>query len=111
MKNVYNHTFTLGLAPGSKTMPLEAAIEFWGVLLKAPSFDWRTGRTPWLDMWIEYQTEKKTKAVNKDLWKQTLNFAYETVKDDSLGFWNEVGIPVCWRRPPPKMHEVSSTLR
>ena len=32
---------------------------------------------------------KWKKAVNKDLWKQTLTFAEETMKDESLEFWNE----------------------
>ena len=27
--------------------------------------------------------------MNKDLWRQTLTFAEETVKDDTLGFWSE----------------------
>ncbi|KAK5118954.1 hypothetical protein LTR62_000165 [Meristemomyces frigidus] len=88
-KNVYNHTFTLGLAQGAKTLPLEAAIEFWRVLFTTPSFAWATASTPWLDWWLEYVEAKKIKAVNKDLWKQTLNFALETIRDESLGFWNE----------------------
>jgi len=89
-KSVYEHTFQLALAPGSKTLPLEIAIEFWRMLFTAPAYEWRTSSTPWLEWWLEFQTEeKKTKAVNKDLWKQTLNFAKETLKDDSLGFWTE----------------------
>jgi DCN1-like protein 1/2 len=88
-KNVYNHTFTLALAQGAKTLPLEMAIEFWRMLFTAPAYEWKTASTPWLDWWLQFQEEKKTKAVNKDLWKQTLNFAEETVKDDRLSFWNE----------------------
>jgi len=88
-KRVYEHTFQLALSPGAKTLPLELAVEFWKMLFTAPAYEWRTARTPWLDWWLEFQTEKRTKAVNKDLWKQTLNFAKETVEDDGLGFWNE----------------------
>jgi DCN1-like protein 1/2 len=88
-KSVYNHTFTLALAQGAKTLPLEMAIEFWRMLFTAPAYEWKTASTPWLDWWLEFQQAKKTKAVNKDLWKQTLNFAEATMKDDSLSFWNE----------------------
>ncbi|KAK1066153.1 Scaffold-type E3 ligase [Friedmanniomyces endolithicus] len=88
-KNVYNHTFTLALAPGAKTLPLEMAVEFWRMLFTPPAYDWRTSGTPWLDWWLEFLPAKKTKAVNKDLWKQTLSFAEQTMRDDSLGFWNE----------------------
>ncbi|EMC97902.1 hypothetical protein BAUCODRAFT_86079 [Baudoinia panamericana UAMH 10762] len=88
-KSVYNHTFTLALAQGAKTLPLEMAIEFWRMVFSPPSFDWRTSNSPWLDWWLEFQQAKKTKAVNKDLWKQTLTFAEETMKDDTLSFWSE----------------------
>ncbi|KAK1052051.1 Scaffold-type E3 ligase [Friedmanniomyces endolithicus] len=88
-KNVYNHTFTLALAPGAKTLPLEMAVEFWRMLFTPPAYDWRTSSTPWLDWWLEFLPAKKTKAVNKDLWKQTLSFAEQTMRDDSLSFWNE----------------------
>lgn len=88
-KSVYEHTFQLALAPGAKTLPLEMAVEFWKMLFTAPAYEWRTSNTPWLDWWLQFQTEKKTKAVNKDLWKQTLNFSKETMKDDNLTFWTE----------------------
>jgi len=88
-KSVYEHTFQLALAPGAKTLPLEMATEFWKMLFTPPAYEWRSPNAPWLDWWLEFQTEKKTKAVNKDLWKQTLNFAKETMKDEQLGFWTE----------------------
>nr|POF13940.1 sorting nexin mvp1 [Quercus suber] len=88
-KSVYNHTFQLALAPGAKTLPLEMATEFWRMLFSEPSFEWHTQHTPWLDWWLEFQDAKQTKAVNRDLWKQTLSFARQTVADDSLAFWNE----------------------
>jgi len=89
-KNVYNHTFTLALQQGAKTLVLEMAVEFWRMLFREPGYEWRSAQgTPWLEWWLEFQEAKRTKAVNKDLWKQTLTFANETMKDDSLGFWNE----------------------
>lgn len=54
-----------------------------------PGLVWRTPRTPWLDWWLEFQEEKVKRSVNKDLWRQTLNFAEQTLKDESLGFWSE----------------------
>ncbi|KAK5698679.1 Scaffold-type E3 ligase [Elasticomyces elasticus] len=88
-KSVYNHTFTLPLAQGAKTLPLEVAIDMWQTLFTAPSYDWRTQSTPWLDWWVEFLQAKKTKAVNRDLWKQTLSFALQAMDDENLSFWNE----------------------
>lgn len=88
-KNIYNHTFVIALPSGSKTLPLEVALVFWQLVFGANGYHWRTNQSPWLDWWVTFQQEKHTKAINKDLWKQTLNFAMETMKDDSLGFWNE----------------------
>jgi len=89
-KNVYNAAFPLVLPPGSKTLPLEFATEFWTMLFTPPGLEWKSAQgTPWLDWWLEFQQQIKTKAVNRDLWKQTLNFARETLKDDSLSFWSE----------------------
>lgn len=89
LKSVYNHTFVLGLQERQKALPLDVATAFWRLIFVAPSFEWGTAQTPWLDWWIEYNEEKVKKAVNKDLWKQTLTFAVKTVQDDSLSFWNE----------------------
>ncbi|KAK4541014.1 hypothetical protein LTR36_008383 [Oleoguttula mirabilis] len=89
-KSVYNHTFQLALPAGSKTLPLELAHEFWKMLFTSPGYEWRSSAgTPWLEWWLEYQEAKRTKAVNKDMWKQTLTFATETMRDDSLSFWDE----------------------
>ncbi|KAI6821808.1 DUF298-domain-containing protein [Hortaea werneckii] len=89
-KNVYNAAFPLVLPPGSKTLPLEFATEFWTMLFTPPGLEWKSAKgTPWLEWWLEFQQQIKTKAVNRDLWKQTLNFARETLKDDSLSFWSE----------------------
>ena len=88
-KNVYNHTFILALQPNQKALTPEMAMEFWRMLFSPQGYEWRTRSTPWLDWWFEFQEEKWKKAVNKDLWKQTLTFAEQTIKDDSLSFWSE----------------------
>jgi DCN1-like protein 1/2 len=59
------------------------------MLFSSSGYEWRTRQTPWLDWWLEFQQEKYKKAINKDLWKQTLKFAEQTLKDESLGFWSE----------------------
>ncbi|KAK3703916.1 Scaffold-type E3 ligase [Vermiconidia calcicola] len=88
-KNVYNHTFSLALQGNQKSLTPEMALEFWRLLFSPEGFEWRTARTPWLDWWFEFQEEKWKRAVNKDLWRQTLTFAQETMKDESLSFWSE----------------------
>ncbi len=86
---VYNHTFILGLANGQKALAQEDAREFWTLLFSKQGYEWRTRKTPWLIWWLEFQEEKWKKAINKDLWRQTLTFAEETLKDETLGFWTE----------------------
>ncbi|USW50053.1 Putative defective-in-cullin neddylation protein [Septoria linicola] len=88
-KNVYNHTFTLNLQERQKALMPEMAAELWKLLFTAPALEWRTQNSPWLEWWLEYNETKVKKAVNKDLWKQTLNFAQQTLKDESLSFWSE----------------------
>lgn len=89
-KNVYYHTFTLLIEDRKKAIELDQATEFWRILFSPNGgLEWSTPSTPWLDWWIDFLTTKWNKAVNKDLWKQTLAFAQETKKDDSLAFWSE----------------------
>lgn len=88
-KNVYNHTFQLALQGNQKSLPPEMALEFWRLLFSKEGLEWRTSGRPWLDWWIEFQEEKWKKAVNRDLWKQTLTFAEQTMKDGTLSFWSE----------------------
>ncbi|PSK43099.1 hypothetical protein B9Z65_7053 [Elsinoe australis] len=89
LKKVYKHTFLIAKAQGSKSIPLEAAIEYWRLLFSSPSLDWSTPNNPWLEWWIEFLQEKWKKSVNKDMWDQTLSFADKTLKDDSLSWWSE----------------------
>ncbi|CAK4030082.1 defective in cullin neddylation 1 [Lecanosticta acicola] len=88
-KSVYNHTFSLALAERQKALAPDTAFDFWQVLFGPTGLEWRTAQTNWLEKWKEFYTTKINKAVNKDLWKQTLTFALETLKDDSLSFWTE----------------------
>lgn len=89
LKKIYRHTFTLARAPGQKAVALEAATEYWRVLLSPPSLAWSSPSTPWLEWWLEFLTDKYKKSVNKDLWDQTLVFALKTLEDETMGFWSE----------------------
>jgi len=88
-RNIYNHSFLLGLAPNAKSLALDDAAEFWTLLFGPSGLEWRTARTPWLEWWLEFLRTQWKRAVNKDLWRQTLTFARETLRDEGLGFWSE----------------------
>ncbi|OQO14759.1 hypothetical protein B0A48_00141 [Cryoendolithus antarcticus] len=88
-KRVYNHTFQLLLEDRKKAMDFDQAAAFWRVLFSDAGLKWETRNSPWLEWWLEYLESEWKKAVNKDLWRQTLTFAEETLKDEDLGFWNE----------------------
>lgn len=90
-KTVYNHTFTLFLEGGNKKgIDLEQAIDLWKMLFgEAAAEPWNTKGTPWLDWYTEFLSTHWKKAINKDLWRQTLAFATATQKDPTLSFWTE----------------------
>jgi DCN1-like protein 1/2 len=88
-KSIYKHTFLLARQSGQKAVALEAATEYWRLLLTSPSLEWSTSSTPWLEWWIEFLQEKYKKSVNKDMWDQTLVFAEKTLADENLSFWSE----------------------
>lgn len=88
---VYKFTFLFAKAPDKKVIDLEAAIEFWRVLLGSSSSAtrWSTPNSSFLDWWIEFLETKYKKAINKDTWEQTLKFAEQCLKDESLQWWSE----------------------
>lgn len=90
-KKTYKGTFQLGRAAGSKVIPLDNAIEYWKTLFSAPSLDWSSETTPWLQWWIEYLESKWKKAVSKDMWDQTGLFVTKSIKDESMSWWSEEG--------------------
>lgn len=90
-KRVYKSTFPLARSGGQKSLPLETAIEYWRLLLQAPSTHWGTATTPWLEWWIAYLEERWRKSVSKDMWDQTGAFAQKSLEDESMGWWSEDG--------------------
>lgn len=89
LKRVYNHSFTLLIEERKKAIDLEQAEGFWRVLFADDVWPWATPRTPWLEWYLDFLKNKWGKAVNRDLWRQTLVFAQKSKEDESLGFWSE----------------------
>lgn len=89
-RRVYKHTFEIACPPGSKSLPLEQAQEFWRHLFGPKGFRWigRDG-TNWAELYLNFLGEKWKKAVNKDLWNQTLLFALRVSEDETLSWWSE----------------------
>lgn len=91
-QRVYKHTFFLARNPGQKAVQLDAATEYWRLLLQKPSLDWKgDDGTPWLEWWLEFLQEKWKKSVNKDMWDQTLVFVSKSLEDGSMSWWSEDG--------------------
>jgi len=87
---VYMFAFNLFLTETSqKSVEKDTAIELWKMLLSPPAFNWKTTNNDWLVMWLEFLSQSSAKGVNKDLWNQTMSFAVETLKDESLSWWDE----------------------
>jgi len=90
LKKVYRHAFKLLLTnQGQRSVDKDTCIEMWKVLFSPPSLDWKTNNTPWLDLWTEFVTNNNIKAINLDVWMQTLKFAEESIRDESLSWWSE----------------------
>jgi len=87
---VYAHAFRLGLTESNqRSIEKDTALGFWSVLLAPPAFEWSTPTHDWLGEWIEFVGQASAKGVNRDVWEQTLKFAGETLKDESLSWWDE----------------------
>ena len=90
-KRVYKSAFRLALTPGQKSLPLDAAIEYWRLLLQRPSMSWASAQTPWLDWWIEFLENRWRKGVSKDMWDQTFVFISKSLEVESMEWWSEDG--------------------
>lgn len=89
-RRVYKHTFKIALPSGSKGVPLEMASEYWKLLFGSQGAPWDgEDGTPWLDWWLSFLQDKWKKAVNRDLWDQTLLLSEKTKEDGSLSWWSE----------------------
>ncbi|KAH7361483.1 Cullin binding-domain-containing protein [Plectosphaerella cucumerina] len=90
-KRVYRHTFLAAKEQDQKAISLEYALIYWETLFTNPGLAWSSSGHDWLSLWKEYLTANWTRSINKDMWNQTLEFAYKTLEDGSLSFWSEDG--------------------
>jgi DCN1-like protein 1/2 len=75
---------------GQRSADKVMCIEFWKVLLSAPSLEWSSPAFKWRDEWIEFVTNHKSiKTVSRDQWNHVLKFARLSLADPTLGFHNE----------------------
>lgn len=90
-KAVYNHTFSLLIEDRKKAIDLDNAEGFWRILTdSSEGFPWVTkSGVDFLPLWLEFLSSKWGKAINRDLWRQTLAFMTKALEDESLGFWSE----------------------
>ncbi|KAF4949789.1 hypothetical protein FGADI_8657 [Fusarium gaditjirri] len=90
-KKVYRHTFVAGRDGDQKALNLETALVYWDILFAPPGMEWKTPNRDWLELWKSFLNAKWTRSVNKDMWNMTLEFAFKSLSDESLSFWNEDG--------------------
>lgn len=69
-KTVYMYAFEFAKAPGQRSIPVDNAKAFWGMLL--PLISGGEGGSGWKkeheDAWFEFLDEKKVKGISKDAW-------------------------------------------
>ena len=86
----YKFAFELNITSAAQRLvDKDTLVEFWRLLFSPPGLDWRTKNNNWLEMWLEFVGESSHKAFNRDAWAQTFRFAEETLKDESLSWWDE----------------------
>lgn len=88
---MYRHAFLAAKEPDQKAISLEYALIYWETLFTNPGLAWSSSGHNWLGLWKEYLMAHWTRSINKDMWNQTLEFAYKTLEDGSLSFWSEDG--------------------
>jgi DCN1-like protein 1/2 len=76
-KRVYMFTFAFARTPGQKSLPLEAAAEYWKLLL-GKRFETQ------LPAWIEFLETEYKKAISKDTWNCMYDFVQLAQKDPEL---------------------------
>ncbi|KAJ6784044.1 hypothetical protein PWT90_00331 [Aphanocladium album] len=90
-KKVYKYAFVVGREKDQKALSLEIANVYWDMLFAPPGMEWKNGQRDWLALWKQFLAEKWTRSVNRDMWNMALEFAFKSIDDDSLSFWNEDG--------------------
>lgn len=93
--------FIVGKERDQRALALDTAITYWTLLFSPPGQKWvghsargsRSSATSvdFLEEWKAFLAENWTRSVNRDMWNQTLEFAFKTMEDETLGFWSEDG--------------------
>lgn len=107
---MYRSVFVVGKERDQRALALDTAITYWTLLFSAPGRQWvSTSGVDFLEEWKSFLAENWSRSVNRDMWNQTLEFAYKTLEDDTLSFWSEDGAwPgviddfVAWYKPKNK---------
>ncbi|KAJ2957519.1 hypothetical protein NQ176_g11238 [Zarea fungicola] len=90
-KKVYKYAFIGGREKDQKALSLENALVYWDMLFAPPGIPWKNQHRDWLALWKAFLAEKWTRSVNRDMWNMVLEFAFKSMDDDTLSFWNEDG--------------------
>ena len=118
-KKVYRSAFLAGKEAGKREMEIPIAFTYWELLFEPTLRGWRSTHVDFFTHWKEFlrqrfrseekaregaekrhavdpdeplevlETDGWTRTISKDLWNQTLLFAYKTLEDETLGFWSE----------------------
>ncbi|KAI0399885.1 Cullin binding-domain-containing protein [Xylaria palmicola] len=93
-RKVYRYAFVAGKERDQRALSLDMAVLYWDTLFKGPPGQRWVGsatRLDWLGEWKAFLQENWRRSVNRDMWNQTLEFAFKSSDDESLGFWSEDG--------------------
>ncbi|GAW22784.1 hypothetical protein ANO14919_123270 [Xylariales sp. No.14919] len=92
-RKVYRYAFVAGKEGEQRALSLDMALLYWDTLFKKPGQSWVGSSTKidWLNEWKFFLQENWKRSVNRDMWNQTLEFAFKSIDDESLGFWSEDG--------------------
>jgi len=78
-KSIYLYAFDFAKAPGQRSIPVDNAKAFWGMLLPVGlEGDALTRESGWKpeynDWWFEFLDTSRIKGISKDVWKMFLEF-------------------------------------
>ncbi len=94
-KQVYRNAFKLAKPEGQRSVPMDAAIDFWNMFFRRGKggIEWNTPSTKWLDLWCEFYESQSKRPVNKDLWNMVGELVLKTKEPggESLAWWTEDG--------------------